>query len=205
MHYEVLDEKGRKIFFQLQYLKDFYLAGGTALALQIGHRISVDFDLFTSRQISKEHFRKIKLLFSTQKIYISVNNSEELTFFLNEKKITLLHYPFPVINKFVKYQGVHFLSIREIGATKAYTIGRRGSWKDYADMYFILSGRYATLSQIIDLASKKFKKEFNGRLFLEQLLYLEDVKDEPIIFLKKKITKKQLINFFENEIKKLRL
>ena len=59
------------------------------------------------------------------------------------------------------------LSRIEIAATKVYTIGRRGAYKDYIDLYFILSDQHVTFTDIIDVAEKKFGFEFNSRLFLE--------------------------------------
>ena len=63
MRQEALTNKGQEIFSWLENFKDYYLAGGTALALQIGHRISVDFDLFYSENIPKDLLRKIKTIF----------------------------------------------------------------------------------------------------------------------------------------------
>ncbi|MBU1179418.1 nucleotidyl transferase AbiEii/AbiGii toxin family protein [Patescibacteria group bacterium] len=205
MRLEVLKEKHKKIFSQLKFFPDFYLAGGTALALQIGHRISVDFDFFGKKEIEKKLFNKIKKVFKGSTISTAVNNKEELTVFVDNVKLTFLHYPFPLILKRKKYKGINFLSVKEIAATKAYTIGRRGTFKDYVDLYFIIKNKCSSLEQIIKLAQKKYKEEFNARLFLEQLIYLEDIEDIEIVFLKKKIAKQAIQNFFENEIKKIKL
>ena len=83
--------------------------------------------------------------------------------------------------------------MREIAATKAYTIGRRGAYKDYIDLYFILSQQHAMLTDIIDVAEKKFGFEFNSRLFLEQLVFLDDVED------KSAVTRARLLGFFRSE------
>ena len=69
----------------------------------------------------------------------------------------------------MSFDGVIVLSIREIAATKAYTIGRRGSFKDYVDLYFVLGGGYASLKEVIDLGERKFDDVFNSRLFLERM------------------------------------
>lgn len=94
---------------------------------------------------------------------------------------------------------------KEIASTKAYTIGRRGSYKDYLDLYFIISLHYISLSEIIELAGKKYQDNFNARLFLEQLVYLDDVDDAEIIFLQDKVERSTVSMFFENEIKKIEL
>lgn len=94
---------------------------------------------------------------------------------------------------------------KEISATKAYTIGRRGSFKDYVDLYFVISERHAALTEIMELAGKKYGQDFNSRLFLEQLVYLKDIEDTKVIFLKNKTTKRDLEDFFTKEVAKIKL
>lgn len=205
MHQEVLNNKCQEIFAKLKNFGDFYLAGGTALALQIGHRISIDFDFFSEKEISKDLLDKVKKDFFDKKIVISVNNPDELTVFVDGVKVSFIKYPFPVIFDFVECQEVKLLSIKEIAATKAYAIGRRGVYKDYIDLYFIISGNFLSLDEIIKTSEKKYRDEFNSRLFLEQLTYLEDIEDSQILFLKEEIDKNKLEKFFEDEIRKIKL
>ena len=124
MHLEALSPKGKEIFSYLRHFKKFCLAGGTALALQIGHRVSVDFDLFSKREISKVLLDNVREIFGKMQVVPSVNNSDELTVFIEDTKVTFLFYPFPVVAPQVKYQGMTLLSVEELSATKAYTIGR---------------------------------------------------------------------------------
>ncbi len=205
MHPEALDDKQKKIFPKLKNFNDFYLAGGTALTLQIGHRISVDFDLFSEKEIPKEFATKVKRIFSAEKTSISVNNSDEFTVFVNETKISFLRYPFPVLFDFIDFEGVKLLSVKEIAATKAYSIGRRGTYKDYVDLYFTFYERHSSLNKILKISEKKFGNEFNDRLFLEQLVYLEDIEDTNIIFLKSKPDKEVIKKFFTEEIRRIKL
>jgi len=205
MHPEALSDKGRVIFTLLKNFTDFYLGGGTALALQIGHRISVDFDLFSEKEILENLLGEVEKIFSQREIKPSVNNRDELTVFVDSIKTTFLRYPFPPILEIVSYEGVKLLSIKEIAATKAYTIGRRGSYKDYVDLYFILSEGHASLDETIELAERKYGTEINPRLFLEQLIYLGDVKDIEVLFLKKPTSKKEIESFFEEEVRKVKL
>ncbi len=205
MHLEVLGDKQKKVFSQLKQFERFYLAGGTALALQIGHRVSVDFDLFSEKDIEKDLLRAVKKAFASETAIASVNNPDELTVFIDDAKVTFLKYPFPVLLDFTKYEGISFLSPKEIAVTKAYTIGRRGSYKDYVDMFFVVSEGYVSLDEIITLAEKKYGTEFHARLFLEQLVYLDDIDDIEIMFLKKPVGKKEIQQFFTKEIKKIKL
>lgn len=205
MYREALEAESSQIFSQLKYFKNFYLAGGTALALQIGHRISVDFDLFSPQSIPEKLLKQLNRVFRGHRVITAVNNSDELTAFIDDKKITFLHYPFLQLRPYVQYRGVQLLSIPEIAATKAYTIGRRGSYKDYVDLYFILREHRSSLPKIIKLATRKYHKEFHARLFLEQLLYLDDVRDTAVMFLKKEVLKGTLKKFFEQEVRKIQL
>lgn len=205
MYQEALSKEGRNIFVELKNFPEFYLAGGTALAIQIGHRISVDFDLSSPEEISKGLFPKIKKIFSSKKIALSISNPDELTIFINDIKISFTRYPFPIISDLVECEKVKLAGIKEIAAMKAYAIGRRGSYKDYIDLYFIISEGLASLEEIINISEKKFGLEFNSRLFLEQLTYLEDIEDTDILFLENKVGKSELEAFFEEMIKKLEL
>lgn len=205
MHAETLAPNNQKIFSQLKNFPNFYLAGGTALALQIGHRRSNDFDLFSPKIIPANLLKKVTRIFFPWKLEVLVNNPNELTILVGGIKITFLHYPFPLLTKLVVIKGVKSLSIKEIAVTKAYTIGRRGSFKDYIDLYFILSEKGCLLMEIIRSAEKKYDHNFNARLFLEQLLYLEDLRDVEIVFLKQKVGKAQIKAFFQQEISKIKL
>jgi hypothetical protein len=200
MHQEVLTNEGAALLPVLSRFSGFYLAGGTALALQIGHRLSVDFDLFRDEPITPSLFPRVERAFPFPATPL-VNNSDELTVVLNGVKLTFLNYPFPVLDPFEIYEGLPLLSVREIAATKAYTIGRRGSYKDYVDLYFVLAEGHTTLPEIIANAERKFGEGFNARLFLEQLVYLGDVQDTEIQFLKEVITPRRLLAFFEDRIR----
>jgi len=206
MHPEALSDRGKKLFPRLKNFSEFYLAGGTALALQLGHRRSVDFDFFSPKPIERNLLAKIKKIFVFSEITAAIDNPDELTVFVDSVKITFLKYPFPILTKLIKFKGIKILSAKEIGIAKAYAIGRRGSYKDYVDLYFILKKKIASLAETINLAAKKYGFDFNSRLFLEQLLYLEDVKDLKIFFLgQKQLSKEEVKSFFKKETEKFRI
>ena len=206
LHLESLD-LGRKIFFEKLggFRKFGYLAGGTALALQIGHRISYDFDIFCFKEISDTLLRKTRQAFSVQKIL--VNSKEEFTFVIkNEIKISFIYYPFK-LDKFIlkREKGLNLLSSKGIAVAKAYTLGRRGSWRDYVDLFFILKTKKVQLKEIIIQAEKIYGEFFSEKLFLTQLVYTEDIDKKEILetkFLGKKTTLKQVKNCFKKEIDK---
>lgn len=205
MHKEALTKEGETLFPLLGAFDDFYLAGGTALALQIGHRVSVDFDLFSGFAIPPALLPKVKRVFEASSIRTVINNPKELTVLVDDVKVTFLSYPFPVVAPLVSTDGVRLLSVKEIATTKAYSIGRRGTYKDYVDLYFILKDQYTTLEELISMAERKFDGEFNSRLFaeqlLEQLLFMDDIGDHKIEFLGTQVGPSDVLSFFKSELR----
>src|ERR1700675_1718197 len=106
MHQEVITNEGAALLPVLSRFHGFYLAGGTALALQIGHRISVDFDLFTDDDIDRALLQRARHVFSGADISPLVNNADELTLLVNGVKVTFLRYPFPPLEPLVLYGDV---------------------------------------------------------------------------------------------------
>jgi len=205
MKEEVLIPRAKELWSKLANFNDqFYLAGGTALALQIGHRISIDFDLFSETEIKKTLLKKVETVFSKQEKRVLVNNRKELTLMIDGVKFTFLCYPFPKILPLEKMGSIQVLSVKEIFATKAYTIGRRGALKDYIDIYTGLKMGLVTLVEIIELANQKYGELFNDRLFLEQLIFLADIEEVDITMLDLFIpTKDEMIKYFSELIKEL--
>lgn len=209
MHQEVLKSKQKEIFKKLKNFSDFYLAGGTALALQIGHRISDDFDFFREKELDKSFIAKIYKVFKNYKIQFLLRHSEQIDITVDSVKFNFVKYQYPLIFKLKRIKDVRVASIKEIALMKAFTLGRRAALKDYVDLYIILKNKLMGLNDILNSCEKKYKREFNGRLFLEELTYLEDVREvrkgAQIEFLIKPMTRSRIKEFFEQEIKKIKL
>ncbi len=208
MQIEAIKSGRQKIFKELYKFTDFYLVGGTALALQIGHRVSVDFDLFYPKDLPKNLTEKVRRIFLGSKFKIFIRHAEQLSVYVDNVKIDFVRYAFPLILKPVIFERVPMAQVLEIAAMKAYTLSFRGTFKDYVDLYFILKEGFATLKEIEDLADKKYGGDFNFRLFLEQLVYLSDITEEQqknVEFLREKIDKKGLCKFFQEEVKKVKI
>jgi hypothetical protein len=204
MKQEALTLSGKKLLSKLLGFPQFYLAGGTALALQLGHRVSVDFDFFSAEPVKKEFLESFYKIFAQNQVKEIFNTPQEFSVLADEVKITFLHYPFPLIDGLIKDGGLSMASIREIGAMKAYTIGRRAELKDYVDMRAVLfSGIH--LNQICEDAENKFGENFSRKMFLQQLVYLDDVEDQVIQFLDERIEKKDLADFFSKQVEKVKL
>jgi len=204
LHFEIFDQERIQVFKKLKFFsQEGFLAGGTALALQIGHRLSYDFDLFCRAKINESLVLKAKKVFSIKKVLI--NNQDEFTFLVDRGiKISFIYYPFN-LNEYLLEDGlpIKILSVQGVALTKAYTLNRRNSWRDYLDLYFILSKKIITLKEIIKQAKKVYSEMFSEKLFLSQLVYTDDIAKSEIEGLKvltKKITLNQVKHFFQKEI-----
>ncbi|MFH1761893.1 MAG: nucleotidyl transferase AbiEii/AbiGii toxin family protein [bacterium] len=130
-------------------LKDAYLAGGTAAALQLGHPVSIDFDFFTDKKFDpKEISRELKELGS-----FSVEQDEKgtLTGKFNEINFSIFLYKYPVIFPLKKYLLISISDIRDIAAMKLDAVSNRGAKRDFIDLYFICKSGYkiADVSKLI--------------------------------------------------------
>ncbi len=178
MRQEALSDKTREVWNKCGFLDDFYLVGGTALAMQIGHRISVDLDFFSDNPIKKTFLPEIEKIFGA--VAPLVKTKDELTVIIKEVKVTFLYYPFPLVSALLTSEIIPLASVRDISSMKAYALGRRQSLKDYVDLYEIFSKKLFDIKGTIADAKDKYKESFNDRLFLEQLLYIDDLDNEPI-------------------------
>ena len=96
MHKEILSEKQQKIFPYLEnFAQDFFLVGGTAIALQLGHRQSIDFDLASRKEIKSQYLRK-KLLELGKIDAVIFDSADEYSLIIAGVKFTFFNYPFPV-------------------------------------------------------------------------------------------------------------
>ena len=134
------------------------------------------------------------------KIKIIVNQPTELSF-LTEKqiKISFIYFPFKPIHPLVKTQNFDLFNLKDMASNKAYTVGRRGEYRDYVDLFFLLKSGLK-LRNIIKDAQKRFAGGFSERLFLEQLTYLDDLKDKKVDFIKQSFSEKEITDFLKNQI-----
>jgi len=180
-----------------QFSASFYLVGGTALALQLGHRRSIDFDLFTNRPFDNLHLRSlIKKRHIINRILIETKT--EFTLFVDNIKITFYHYHYPIKHLISFDKIITMPDPLTIAAMKAFALGHRAKWKDYVDLYFILQQN--SIKEIVSKAHEYYTAgEFDEKLFREQLAYHQDLDySEPIEYLpgfsvKDKIIKQKLI------------
>ncbi|KKP40494.1 MAG: hypothetical protein UR28_C0001G0004 [Candidatus Peregrinibacteria bacterium GW2011_GWF2_33_10] len=204
LHLEIFNAKRKNAFETLnKHDLGFVLGGGTAIALQLGHRISYDFDFFSDKPIKKNLLNKCKEFLKIEKILI--DTIDELTFTdSNGIKFTFLYYPFKNLYKSIDTKGcVQFFDLKDLACDKAHTIGRRAQYRDYVDLYFLIKNG-VDFKKLINDSIKKFTNSFNTKLFFGQLTYLDDLKDiGEIKFLdNKEITKNDIECFFNDLVAK---
>jgi len=174
MHKEILNSKQLELLpLMSKFKREFYLVGGTAIALHIGHRRSIDFDMFKFANIN--HKKNLDKISSENWDYIVTRQvSEQMNLIVNEVKITFFEYPFQidVSEKFEKF--FRLPNLLDLASMKAYALGRRSKWKDYVDLYFLLTQHF-TIEEISKRASEIFEDLFSEKMFRVQLCYYNDI------------------------------
>jgi len=176
MYLSILDKKRKGILNKLIFLENygFYLAGGTALALYLGHRISVDFDFYTKREFDARKLREEfdKRFKKVREIYIA---GDTLGLEVNGVGISFFKYPYPLLKPLQKLENICLASLEDIAAMKIIAISQRGKRRDFIDIYFLM--KYFGLKEIIDFTLKKYPM-FNIYVGLQGLIYFKDADDD---------------------------
>ena len=142
MYNNILSENQNQLLpFIQSFSKEFYLVGGTAIALQIGHRESIDFDLFKLSSINKVKITQ-RLKDYNLPYRLIYTDAESFHIVSNGVKITFFQYPFKMKTNVV-FQGIKMPNLLHLAAMKAYAMGKRAKWKDYVDLYFILKDHHS--------------------------------------------------------------
>jgi len=156
-------------------LKDFWLAGGTALALQAGHRTSDDMDLFTQQDFDTNQL--LEYLESNYHFKLEYSSRNTLRGVIGNSNLDLIAHKYPLSGNCITVEGIRLLSIEDIAAMKLNAIAGDGTRaKDFIDIYFIL--KQFTLSRILDFYSTKYTKR-NRFHVLKSLSYFDDI-DETV-------------------------
>jgi len=196
MHKDILTTKQIDLLPLIrEFSSDYYLVGGTAIALYLGHRRSIDFYLFTPATIKKQSIKRKIDLHRYPVDHILFEDSEQIHFVINSVKITFYSFPYP-INAVVDFeQIIKIPDLLTLSAMKAYALGGRAKWKDYVDLYFLLRERFS-LRQISDQANHVFGSYYNEKLFREQICYFQDVDySESIDFVSKVVHEDEIKRF----------
>lgn len=175
MHPEILTDTQQELLPLIkEFKRQFILVGGTAIALYLGHRRSIDFDLFSKRPLNPDliYDKIYSKKFKVQEKFIE--REQNHTMIIKGVQFTFFHYPFP-LKSATDFKGwLRVPSLLDLAAMKVHALGGRGKWKDYVDLYFLFRDHF-NLKQISDRAVAMFGGEFNPKLLRQQLCYFEDI------------------------------
>lgn len=180
----------------------WYLAGGTALALQFGHRISVDLDFFTpQKKFNEGKIAEELSLFGDWET--SIIDKGTIYGKINKAKISLISYPFFIPSEsFLKVGTISILSPKDIGAMKIVAISQRGKKRDFFDLFWI-SKNVQPLHESIEILKKNYLVKQNNTHIFKSLTYFDDAENDvdPIICFE--ANWKEVKKFFIKEVKVL--
>ncbi|WP_144283015.1 nucleotidyl transferase AbiEii/AbiGii toxin family protein [Chryseobacterium echinoideorum] len=171
------------------FFSGFILVGGTALALQIGHRNSVDLDFFGNKEIDENKIiEELQKLGKVEKIS---GSKSVLICSVNGIKVDFVNHRYPFLDKYIIADGVRIASQKDIAAMKLNAIEGRGSKKDFIDLYFLLD-KYS-LKQMISFYNEKYV-DHTDFMMLKSITYFVDADIFP--------QPKMFVNFDWGECKK---
>lgn len=186
-----------------ELFQDAYLAGGTTVALQLGHRISVDFNFFTRKEfVSRNVAQDLARLGSFKEE--QADRGTVLGDF-EGVRLSLFFYPHALIDRPVRYLDINLASLRDIAAMKIDAIGSRGARRDFIDMYFICHSGYP-LSNILEFYDQKYGILASNLVHIKKsLIYFEDAEREAMPRMLKEVEWRQVKKYFEDQVKKLKV
>lgn len=179
-HLEILPKRQRilfDVFSRSDWISQFYLAGGTSLALQIAHRRSIDFDFFSEQEFDT---RLVKEKLAKIGDYQILSESEQiLDGRLNDVRASFFNLPFRLIRPVKNFWKLRIISKEDAAAMKLSAISMRGSRKDFIDIYFLL--KEFSLEQMFDYFRQKYgENKENIFCALKGLVYFNDAEEMPM-------------------------
>lgn len=206
MYTETLAPKTKSVLNVLSInstiLEDFYLSGGTALALHLGHRESEDLDFFSQKDFDPQQLQqKLEIILTISDVSLDRGT---LNCYANGVKLQFLHYPYKLLDKTQKLDNLQISSMRDIACTKLITISARGSQKDFIDLFFILQAY--NLRELFELLKEKYPEtDYNLLHILKSLVFFEDADHQPSPKMHKKISWPEIKKHIAEKVKSFNL
>jgi hypothetical protein len=203
---EVLDEDARAAAARLAEVvgAEFYLAGGTGLALRLGHRISLDLDLFSSTNALGAGERQELIEALTPSGSLSILESKDGTchLLLGKTNVSLFRYRYALLDPTSTWRGLAVAAARDIAAMKVSAVVGRGSKKDFLDLYVLC--KKIGLPAVLEACEARFPdhQDFLAQS-LRALAYFDDAEKEPMPRLLHAISWPEVRTYFEQEIRRI--
>lgn len=201
LHLETIESNTLELLRKLQSLyifKNSRLVGGTALALQLGHRKSVDLDLFGTIEITPEEIQEVCR--KAGELEISKVSRNINIFWIDGIKVDCVNYPYGWLDECRVLDGIRLASVNDIAAMKISAIINRGTKKDFIDLHFLL--KEMSLNKVLDLYDQKYP---DGSRFIaiKSLTYFEDAESDPMPYMFSDITWEEVKVSIIDEVRKL--
>lgn len=184
-----------------EFLSSFYLAGGTACALHLGHRLSYDLDFFSTESFSENPIMaRLKELGSLD---IEDRSKDTLVGNFRGERVSFFVYPYPLLYELKNYKGVKIADLHDIACMKLDAISSRGVKRDFVDLYFIAHSGIG-LDECLRLFQKKYKGiDYSLYHLLKSLSYFDDAEGDEMPIMVKRVSWEEVKGFFQGEAKRL--
>lgn len=200
MYPQTLYPKTRQVLDKiknLSFMNDFYLAGGTALALQLGHRKSIDLDFFSG------NFPKRDIILQKIRDFnpnITHESPGTIDCLIDDVKVSFLEYNYPLLEDLKEFENVKIASVLDIACMKLSATSSRGSKKDFIDLYVILQN--FSLEELFSKFEKKFfGVSYQKLILLKSLTYFSDAENEPDPDYTQMLSWDDIKSYIENKVK----
>jgi hypothetical protein len=202
LHTEIFPEVQQRLFDTLSeqdWMRPFYLAGGTALALQIGHRRSIDFDFFTSGDF--DIGRVVQHLRTIGKFELFDRSEGTLSGALNDVRVSFFSYGYPMLEGLNSHSKLSIADMLDIALMKLEAISGRGSKKDFIDLFFLL--KRFSLSGLLHRYPQKFGVDVSNHYHLmKSLVYFEDAEHQPMPLMLQDVSWEDIKSSIISEVRK---
>lgn len=182
-------------------IKKAYLAGGTALALQLGHRISIDLDFFTGHEFNET---KLSAELASLPAFVQDGTAKWTVWGkIGKTKFSMFYYKYPLLEKTIPFERIQLASLADIAAMKIHAIEQRGTRRDFIDVYFL--SKSFTLENMLSFYQKKYAvSEDHLYSLFRSLDYFEDAeKETQMPKMKTSLNWEEVKEYFRKETHKL--
>jgi len=196
---EMADTAGR--LAGLEALRNFYLAGGTALALHLGHCRSVDLDFFSADPFHEDTL--VPILQALPELSLVAKSTQTLHLPVSGTKVSFIGYSYPLLFPLEQFRGLAVADVRDIACMKLSALASRGSRRDFVDLY-AAAQRYG-LTQLLEFFPRKFAQANYSVIHVQKsLVYFVDAEKEPMPAMLLPLSWEEVKAFFLHEVRNLR-
>ena len=188
-------------FKKQEWMETFYLAGGTALALHMGHRLSDDFDFFTLENFDNDHLANT--LSGLGKFERLTEAENTLHGRIDDVNVSFLGYRYPLLKELIRDGHIKIAGMADIACMKLSAMAARGSRKDFIDLFFIL--KQYSLNELFSWYREKYQIPDYDYVLLKSLIYFQDADEDPMPVMTKKITWDHIKDELMKEVRKYKI